>query len=113
MTTTVYQATTQPELGTSTVEDMMTTGVGYITEIKFEALKDTAEGTSHDTIQTGVILLIHGVEEDIMLAVTKMILLEKVLLVFMERAEDSRSVLFNPERELKVTIRAEIYDCTQ
>lgn len=98
MTTKVYQATTQPEVGTSTVEDMMITGMGYITEIKFEALKDTAEGTSHNMIQTGVVLLICGVEEDMMVAVTKMILSEKELLVFMEGAEDSRSVLFQSRK---------------
>jgi len=94
MRTMVYQATTQPELVTSTVEDMMTTGMGCITEIKFVALKDTAEVTSHNMTQTGVVLLICGVEENIMVAVTKMMLSEKELLVFMEGAEDSRSVLF-------------------
>ena len=99
MTTMVYQATTQPEMVTPTVEDMMTTGMGYITEIKFEALKDTAEGTSHHMIQTRVVLLICGVEEDIMVVVTKMILSEKELLVFKEGAEDSRSVFFSIQKE--------------
>jgi len=94
MKTMVYQATTQPEVVTSAVEDMMTTRMGYITKIKFEALKDAAEGTSHDMTQTGVVLLICGVEEDTMVAVTKMILSEKELLGFMEGAGDSRSVLF-------------------
>jgi hypothetical protein len=94
----VYQATTQPKVGTSTVEDMMTTDMGYMTEIKFEALKDTAEGTSHDMTQTGVVLLIVGVKEVIMVAVTKMILWEKELLVFMEGAEDSRSVLLQSRK---------------
>lgn len=94
MTTMVYQATTQPEVVTSTIKDLMTTGMGYITEIKFEALKDAAEGTSQDMIQTEVVLLMCGIEEDIMVAVTKMILSEKERLVSMEGAEDSRSVLF-------------------
>jgi len=102
MTAMVYQATTQPEVGTSTVEDMMTTGMGYITEIKFEALKDTAEGTSHDMIQTVVVLLIWGVGEDIMVAVTKMILSEKELLVFMVGAENSRSVLFQSRKTTEI-----------
>jgi len=94
MTTMVYQATTQPEVVTSTIKDLMTTGVGYTTEINFEALMDAAEGTSHDMIQTGVVLLMCGIEEDIMVAVTKMILSEKEQLVSMEETEDSRSVLF-------------------
>jgi hypothetical protein len=98
MTTMVYQATAQPEVVTSTVEDMMTTRRGYIKEIKFEALKDKAEGTRHDMIQTGVVLLICGLEEDIMVTVTKMILSERELLVFMEGADDSRSVLLQSRK---------------
>jgi hypothetical protein len=93
MTTTVYQATTQPAVGTSTVEDMITTSMGYITKTGIGSLKDTAEGTSHDMIQTGVVLMISGAEEDIMVAVTKMVLLEKEPLVFMEGVGDNRTVL--------------------
>ena len=101
MTTMLCRATTQPEVGTSTVEDMMTTSMGYITEIKFEALKDTAEGTRHNMTQTGVVLLKCGVEEDIMLTVTKMIMSEKELLVFMEGAEDNRSVHFQSRKRIE------------
>jgi hypothetical protein len=92
MTTMEYQATTGPEVGTSIVEEMMTPVMGYITETEIEALTNTTEGTSHNMIQAGVVLLMRGVEECTMVAMRKVIMLEKELSVFMEGAEDSRSV---------------------
>jgi hypothetical protein len=94
MATMEYQATTCLEVGTSITTEMVATGMEYIPETGVEALKYTTEGTSHDMTQTGVVQLMCGAEEAIMEALTKMIMLEKEPLVFMEGADDNRSMFF-------------------
>jgi hypothetical protein len=98
MTATQYHATTWQDVGTSIVEQMMTTGVGHTAETQVEGLKNKTEGTGHSTIQTGVVLLMCGPEEDTMATVTKMIMLEKELSAFMEGAEENRSVLLQSRK---------------
>ena len=63
---------------------------------------DTAEGTSHDMIQTGVVFLMCGIEEVIMVTVTKKIVSEKEPLVFMERAENNRRVLLQCRKRTEI-----------